>query len=50
MTIAERLEQGEEKAIQKTTYNMLKEGCNIGLIARVTGLTDDQLVILKAKL
>ncbi|MEK5163645.1 hypothetical protein NYE69_15070 [Paenibacillus sp. FSL R5-0527] len=38
---------GVEKGIEKTALNMLREGMEISLVAKVTGLTEEQVVKLK---
>ncbi|MED4955090.1 Rpn family recombination-promoting nuclease/putative transposase [Paenibacillus macerans] len=38
---------GMEKGIEKTALNMLREGMEISLVAKVTGLSEEQVVKLK---
>lgn len=41
---------GVEKNKEETVINLLKEGCDIGFIMRVTGLTIDQIEKIKASI
>ncbi|WP_049895070.1 Rpn family recombination-promoting nuclease/putative transposase [Paenibacillus antibioticophila] len=45
--LKEGLEEGLEKGIEKTALNMLREGMEISLVAKVTGLSEEQVVKLK---
>ncbi|CAM4428061.1 MAG: hypothetical protein E7L01_02545 [Paenibacillus macerans] len=45
--IEKGIEQGMEKGIEKTALNMLREGMEISLVAKVTGLSEEQVVKLK---
>ena len=40
-------ERGVEKGVEKTARNLLKEGCEIELIIKVTGLSKEQIEKLR---
>ncbi len=44
------VEQGQQIALEKTALNMLKQNCNIELIATVTGLNKDEILKLSRSL
>jgi predicted transposase/invertase (TIGR01784 family) len=48
MGIEQGIEQGEDRATQKIALNMLQENIPLETIARITGLTIDQLQQLQA--
>ena len=55
MTMRQQLEQrGEQRGLQQgielTAYNALKSGADVEFVAKITGLTIDQVNILKAKI
>ncbi|MDU7475965.1 MAG: hypothetical protein E7L01_21905 [Paenibacillus macerans] len=43
----ERLKEGREEGKEKAALNMLREGMEISLIAKVTGLSEEQVAKLK---
>jgi predicted transposase/invertase (TIGR01784 family) len=43
------LQQGEQQGIQKVARNMLREGMGIDLIAKLSGLSIDQVQQLQAE-
>jgi predicted transposase/invertase (TIGR01784 family) len=42
------IEQGEDRATQKIALNMLQENISLEMIARITGLTIEQLQQLQS--
>jgi len=54
MTVADQLRQqgmiqGVEKGIATVARNLLNEGTEISFVAKTTGLTEAQLLVIKAK-
>ena len=58
MTVADQLrqqgmiqgvEKGMEKGIATVARNLLNEGAEISFVAKTTGLTEAQLLVIKAK-